>query len=209
MDRLTVDDVLHAYTIGLFPMAETAGDSPTFWVEPTDRGIIPLSDFHLPKRLKKTLKQTPFTIRCDTAFTEVMQACAARSLGRDETWINNEILRVYRKLHEMGFAHSIECWEDGELVGGLYGIALKGAFFGESMFSKRRDASKIALCHLVARLKNQGYRLLDTQFQTEHLKQFGTIEIPQADYLLLLDDALKKEVAFAPEKDVAIETLWT
>jgi len=180
-------------------MAESRDDPELFWVDPEMRGIIPLDEFHVPRRLKKTVRRNIYDVRFDTAFDEVIRACAEAKAGRQETWINDEIIDLYTKLHHMGHTHSVECWRDGKLVGGLYGISLKGAFFGESMFSRQTDASKVALVHLVARLHLGGYKLLDTQFVTEHLTQFGAIEIPRPDYHTILDHALKERAVFYRE----------
>src|SRR5919205_302908 len=177
-------------------MAETADDPELFWVDPKRRGIIPLDAFHVPRRLRRVVRQNLFTIRCDTAFEDVMRGCAEASDKRPNTWINDEILDLYGGLFARGAAHSVECWHEGELVGGLYGVALGGAFFGESMFSRITDASKVALCHLVARLKAGGYTLLDTQFVTEHLEQFGAIEIPRAEYRRQLAAAIQQRAYF-------------
>jgi leucyl/phenylalanyl-tRNA--protein transferase len=191
--RLTPEILLRAYAEGLFPMAERRGDPTLYWVSPEKRGIIPLDSFHVPHRLARTVRAGTFTVTADHAFREVMQACAAPAPGREETWINSEILRLYTALHISGQAHSIECWQAGELVGGLYGVRLGAAFFGESMFSRARDASKVALVHLVGGLQRGGFVLLDTQFITAHLARFGAIEIPREQYLLKLADALNRE----------------
>lgn len=191
--KLTPEILLRAYAEGLFPMAERRGDSTLYWVSPEKRGIIPLDRFHVPHRLARTLRNGSFTVTADQAFAQVMQACAAPGPGRPESWINDEIVRLYTALHAGGHGHSIECWQDGELAGGLYGVRLGAAFFGESMFSRRRDASKVALVHLVAGLRRGGFVLLDTQFITAHLAQFGAIEIPRAQYLMKLADALNRE----------------
>ncbi len=171
-------------------MGEARDDPRVFLVEPDQRGVIPLNGFHIPARLRRTVRSAPFQIRVDTAFAAVLDACASASPGREDTWINGPIRRLYVELHARGFAHSLECWKDERLVGGLYGVTLGGAFFGESMFSRATDASKVALVHLVARLKRGGWTLLDAQFQTEHLIQFGTVETPQSAYLRLLKSAL-------------------
>ncbi len=194
---LSPELLLRAYASGIFPMAENHDDPAVYWVEPQHRGIIPLDQFHVPKSLKKIIRKSVFEVRCDTAFEQVLDFCAERSAGRDQTWINNQIHNAVVELHKMGFAHSVECWKNNRLVGGLYGIALGAAFFGESMFSKESNASKVALVHLVARLRLGGFQLLDTQFVSEHLTQFGTIEIPAEVYLQLLDDALKVQGIFA------------
>jgi len=192
-NRLTPEILLRAYAEGLFPMAERRTDPLLYWVSPEKRGIIPLDAFHVPRRLARTVRGGPFTVTADRAFADVMTACAAPAPGRPESWINAEILRLYTALHTGGHAHSIECWQGGELAGGLYGVRLGAAFFGESMFSRRRDASKVALVHLVAGLKRGGFTLLDTQFITAHLARFGAIEIPRERYLLKLQDALNRE----------------
>jgi leucyl/phenylalanyl-tRNA--protein transferase len=191
--KLTPEILLRAYAEGLFPMAERRGDSTLYWVSPEKRGIIPLDSFHVPHRLARTARSGSFTVTADLAFRQVMQACAAPGPGRPESWINDEILHLYTALHAGGHGHSIECWQDGELAGGLYGVRLGAAFFGESMFSRRRDASKVALVHLVEGLRRGGFVLLDTQFITAHLAQFGAIEIPRAQYLAKLADALNRE----------------
>ncbi|MEL0106020.1 MAG: leucyl/phenylalanyl-tRNA--protein transferase [Rhodospirillaceae bacterium] len=198
---LTPELVLRAYTAGIFPMSESRDDSNIFWVDPKLRGIIPLNAFHVSRRLQKTIRQNIFEVRCNTAFNDVILECAASSKGRNDTWINDEIIGAYSELHELGFVHSIECWQDDKLAGGLYGIALGGGFFGESMFSRVRDASKVALVNLVARLKLGGFVLLDTQFVTDHLKQFGAIEIPARDYMTLLAEALDMQATFYGEPD--------
>jgi leucyl/phenylalanyl-tRNA--protein transferase len=193
---LSPEIVLRAYAAGIFPMSESRDADELFWVDPEYRGIIPLGDFHVPRRLRKLVRAQPFEIRIDADFAGVMDGCAESGEGRRETWINNEIVRLYTGLHEMGHAHSVECWRDGQLVGGLYGVALKGAFFGESMFSRARDASKVALVHLVALLRHGGFRLLDTQFVTDHLRQFGAFEVPRVRYHAFLDAALRHDATF-------------
>jgi leucyl/phenylalanyl-tRNA--protein transferase len=187
---ITPDLLLRAYSIGLFPMADSADDPELFWVEPELRGIIPLDNFHVSKSLAKTIKRAPFDIRYDTAFEQVMEGCAAPAPDRPTTWINAKIRSLYATLHSMGHAHCVEAWEGDELVGGLYGVSLGSAFFGESMFSRRTDASKICLVHLVERLRKQGFVLLDTQFTTEHLKNFGAIDVPKARYEKMLARAI-------------------
>jgi leucyl/phenylalanyl-tRNA--protein transferase len=196
MFRLTPDILLEAYAAGIFPMAESADDPELFWVDPTRRGIIPLDAFHVPRRLGRVLRRGSFAVRCDTAFEAVIRACAEASDSRPTTWINDEIVRLYSALAARGAAHSVECWHDGELAGGLYGISLGAAFFGESMFSRVTDASKIALVHLVARLRLGGYRLLDTQFLTPHLAQFGGVEVTRARYHRMLAEALRYRAVF-------------
>lgn len=187
---ITPDLLLRAYSIGLFPMADSADDPELFWVEPELRGIIPLDDFHISKSLAKTVRRAPFDIRYDTAFEQVMDGCAAPAPDRPTTWINARIRSLYATLHSMGHAHCVEAWEGDELVGGLYGVSLGSAFFGESMFSRRTDASKICLVHLVERLRKQGFVLLDTQFTTEHLKNFGAIDVPKSRYEKMLARAI-------------------
>lgn len=199
MSGLTPQLLLGAYASGIFPMAESRHDPDLYWIDPDHRGILPLDGFHIPAKLRRTLRRAPFEVRCDRDFRAVVAACAARSGVRHETWINAEIERLYGALHDMGFAHSVECRFDGELVGGLYGVALGGAFFGESMFSRVTDASKVALCHLVARLRAGGFTLLDTQFVTDHLRRFGVVEIDRATYKQLLAAAVAREARFQPE----------
>lgn len=183
---ITPEILLRAYSIGLFPMAESADDPEIFWVEPEMRGILPLDAFHLSKSLAKAVRKTPLDIRFDTAFERVIALCAEPAGDRPSTWINSTIRKLYNELHRMGHAHSVEAFEGEELVGGLYGVSLGSAFFGESMFSRRTNASKICLVHLVERLRKNGFTLLDTQFTTEHLKTFGAIDVPKDDYLKLL-----------------------
>ncbi|MDB5734527.1 MAG: leucyl/phenylalanyl-tRNA--protein transferase [Alphaproteobacteria bacterium] len=194
--HLTPEILLRAYAEGLFPMAERRGDPALYWVSPEKRGIIPLQEFHVPRRLARTVRSGRFTVTSDQAFADVMRACAAPAAGREETWINDEILRLYIALHVGGHAHSVECWRDGALVGGLYGVRLGGAFFGESMFSRERDASKVALVWLVEALRQGGFTLLDTQFLTAHLAGFGALEIPRLQYLALLNQALGREAVW-------------
>lgn len=177
------DELLQCYARGVFPMGEARDDPRVFLVEPDLRGVIPLDGFHVPARLRRTVRSDAFEVRTGTAFADVLDACAASAPGREDSWINAPIRGLYLALNARGHAHSIECWRDGRLVGGLYGVTLGGAFFGESMFSRERDASKVGLVHLVARLKRGGWRLLDAQFLTGHLTQFGAIETPQAAYL--------------------------
>jgi leucyl/phenylalanyl-tRNA--protein transferase len=177
-------------------MGDARNDPNLFLVDPDLRGIIPLDGFHVPKRLMRKVKQEPFRVTVDQAFTRVMEMCAESAAGRESTWINSPILNLYSALHREGHAHSIECWDGDQLVGGLYGVALGGAFFGESMFSRATDASKIALVHLVAHLLEDGFVLLDAQFHNPHLEQFGLIEIPRADFKQLLKEALKIDARF-------------
>jgi leucyl/phenylalanyl-tRNA--protein transferase len=196
MTALTPDLLLRAYAAGIFPMAEDADDPEVFWVDPDERGVLPLDAFHLSHRLRRTVRQDLFEIRCDDAFEAVMRGCAEPRPERPRTWINDEIVRLYTALFRLGFAHCVESWHGGELVGGLYGVALGGAFFGESMFSRVSDASKVALAHLVARLRLGRFRLLDTQFVTHHLRQFGAEEIPRALYRRQLAAALAADAHF-------------
>jgi leucyl/phenylalanyl-tRNA--protein transferase len=196
MAQFDARDLLSCYARGVFPMADARGDERVFLVDPERRGVIPLNGFHVSRRLARTVRTEPFEIRTDTAFRAVVEACAEAKPGRAETWINHPIEELYVQLHERGFAHTVECWQEGELVGGLYGVSLHGAFFGESMFSRRTDASKVALVHLVARLIAGGYRLLDAQFMTEHLTQFGAVEISRLDYHRRLALAMSAEGDF-------------
>lgn len=188
--------LLAAYRHGIFPMAEERDDENIFWLEPQRRGIIPLTDFHISRRLARRLRSTPFVMTADKAFDQVISACAASTDGRAKTWINGVIERSYCNLHRIGHAHSIEVWDDSELVGGLYGVSIGAAFFGESMFTRRTDASKMALVHLVARLRAGGFRLLDSQFVTNHLAQFGTVEVTRTRYRQLLDGAIDESADF-------------
>ncbi|MGC4406872.1 leucyl/phenylalanyl-tRNA--protein transferase [Rhizobium rosettiformans] len=190
---ITPELLLRAYSIGMFPMSESADDPELFWVEPDIRGIIPLDDFHVSKNLQKAIRKAPFDIRFDTAFDQVVAKCAEAADDRPSTWINQTIRDLYSALHRLGHAHSVEAWEGDELVGGLYGVTLGSAYFGESMFSRRTNASKICLVHLVERLRERGFTLLDTQFTTEHLKTFGAVDIPKAEYGVLLDRAMESE----------------
>jgi leucyl/phenylalanyl-tRNA--protein transferase len=194
-NQITPELLLNAYANGLFPMADSRNDDQLFWVDPIERGILPLNGFHVPRSLAKQAKRDPFIVTTDQAFRQTVQACADSYKGRESTWISGQIEELYCTLHQMGFAHSVECWLDGVLVGGLYGVSLAGAFFGESMFHLQSGASKVALVHLVARLKAGGYSLLDTQFGTEHLEQFGVIEIPRQEYQARLEKALQNESA--------------
>jgi leucyl/phenylalanyl-tRNA--protein transferase len=196
LPRLTPEILLAAYAAGVFPMAESADDPELFWVDPRRRGILPLDAFHVPRRLRRVVRQTVFDIRCDSAFEDVMLGCAEASEKRPNTWINARIVQLYAALFARGAAHSVECWQQGMLVGGLYGVSLGAAFFGESMFSRENDASKVALVHLVARLRIGGFRLLDTQFLTPHLARFGGIEITRTRYHRLLADALSYRAVF-------------
>lgn len=209
--KLTPELLLRAYAIGIFPMAESRRSAEVRWIEPQYRGLLPLDGFHVPRRLKRTLRQGLYEIRCDTAFPQVVALCAAPRPGRRDTWINPLIEHLYRGLFDMGFAHSVEAWHEGRLAGGLYGVSLGGAFFGESMFSLERDASKVALAHLVLRLKQGGFALLDTQFETPHLAQFGVTEVHRDDYRKLLAEAIATPARFpaGPLQEGELEAFLT
>jgi leucyl/phenylalanyl-tRNA---protein transferase len=199
--NLTPSMLLRAYAMGIFPMAESAEAIELHWYDPPIRALIPLDEqFHIPQRLARSLRKSPFRITLNQAFLEVMKGCAEPYKGRETTWINEEIIRLYVALNRRGNAHSIEIWNGDELVGGLYGVALGSAFFGESMFSRQTDASKAALVYLVSLLRHGGYTLLDTQFQTPHLERFGTFEIARSAYHLLLKAALEKKPLPLPQK---------
>ncbi|MFK8032826.1 MAG: leucyl/phenylalanyl-tRNA--protein transferase [Hyphomicrobiales bacterium] len=194
--KITPQVLLKAYACGLFPMAESADDPTLYWIEPDHRGVIPLNNFHTPKSLTKTIRKQVFEIRINTDFDGVISGCAELTSERRETWINQPIRELYGALFKSGFCHTVECWKDGALMGGLYGVHIGGAFFGESMFSRIPDASKVALAHLVVRLNAGGFKLLDTQFVTDHLRKFGAQEVPRADYQELLENALQTEGNF-------------
>jgi leucyl/phenylalanyl-tRNA---protein transferase len=196
MIHLTPALLVRAYARGIFPMAESADSDELMWFDPPERGILPLESLHIPRRLRRTVRQAPFTVRINSDFRGVMLACGAESPDRPNTWINGTIIDAYCSLHQAGAAHSVECWQDGELTGGLYGVSLGGAFFGESMFSRVTDASKVALVHLLARLVQGGYALLDTQFVTEHLSQFGARDISRDEYQSRLHQALALKADF-------------
>jgi leucyl/phenylalanyl-tRNA--protein transferase len=204
--ELTTDLLLRAYSAGLFPMAASRLGHKLHWLDPERRGIMPLDRFHLPKRLARTVLSDPFEISVDRDFAATIAACATPMEGRDDTWINPQIERLFTELHHLGHAHSVECRLNGTLAGGLYGVSLGGAFFGESMFSFVTDASKVALVHLVARLRLGRFRLLDTQFVTEHLKQFGAREIPRGLYKAQLADALRAPARWVADPDPAALT---
>lgn len=191
-----LDDLLKAYMLGYFPMADSRDDPRLYWVAPERRGVLPLDAVRAPRKLRRKILADEFDIRVDSDFAGVIEGCAEPRPGREETWINDQIRALYLGLHERGYAHSVEAWRGEVLAGGLYGVALGGAFFGESMFSRESDASKIALIHLAARLKRGGFTLLDTQFHTEHLAQFGVEEIPKADYLQRLELAIEVDADF-------------
>jgi leucyl/phenylalanyl-tRNA--protein transferase len=194
--EITPQVLLKAYTCGIFPMAESADDPALYWIEPQHRGILPLDAVHVPRRLARTLRTSTYAVRIDTDIDGIIQGCAASRPGRRSTWINERIRQLYRDLFDLGHCHTVEVWDEERLVGGLYGVALNGAFFGESMFSYVRDASKIALMHLAARLAYGGFRLLDTQFVTDHLRQFGTVELNREEFHRMLETALDVEADF-------------
>ena len=196
MIEITPQVLLKAYSCGIFPMAESADDPALYWIEPQHRGILPLDNMHVPRRLAKTVRAGTLRVTVDTDYEGVIEGCAAERAGRRSTWINARIRGLYRDLFRLGHCHTVEVWEDERLVGGLYGVALGGVFFGESMFSYARDASKIALVHLAGRLIAGGFSLLDTQFVTDHLRQFGTIEIDRDVFHHQLDEALKQSADF-------------
>jgi leucyl/phenylalanyl-tRNA--protein transferase len=196
-------DLLDCYRRGVFPMADAADDPRLFLVDPDLRGVLPLERFHLSRSLRKKIRQELFEIRINTAFSRVMALCAEAAPDRPNTWINAPILNLYSALHRMGHAHSVEAWREGQLVGGLYGVSLQGAFFGESMFSRETDASKVALAYLIALLKKHGFVLLDTQFVTSHLLTFGVEEVPREEFLVLLANAMKVEAQFGVDAGAA------
>ncbi len=196
MSTITPQILLKAYAAGIFPMAESAEDNALYWVEPEERGIFPLDGLHISHSLRKRVRQRRFDVRIDTAFPEVISACAERKPDRRTTWINQRIKSLYGQLFKMGCCHSIESWQDEELVGGLYGVRIGAAFFGESMFSRATDASKVALVHLVARLKDGGFQLLDAQFTTPHLESLGARTVGRADYHALLERAIDQDADF-------------
>ena len=196
MTSITPQVLLQAYAAGIFPMAETAQDSALYWVDPEERGIIPLDGLHISRSLRKQVRRKLFRVTVDTAFDRVIEACGARARNRQVTWINERIRILYGQLHKMGCCHSVECWHGDELVGGLYGVRIGAAFFGESMFSRAADASKIALVHLVARLNAGGFRLLDAQFMNPHLETLGAVQISRAHYQKLLEPAIEASADF-------------
>jgi leucyl/phenylalanyl-tRNA--protein transferase len=197
MTDITAELVLKAYAYGVFPMAKSRQDTDLFWVQPKLRGVIPLDKFHVTRSLRKRMRHGDFTVTIDKDFAGVMAGCAESTPTRADTWINDRIIGLFTELFDAGLAHSVEVWKDGALAGGLYGLAMGAAFFGESMFSRATDASKVALCHLTAILKAGGFMLLDTQFITDHLKQFGAVEISQKEYLAELSAALTHQGTFA------------
>jgi leucyl/phenylalanyl-tRNA--protein transferase len=195
MQLLTPELVLSAYSIGLFPMANDRDDPTIHWIDPLHRGVLPLDCFHVPRRLKKTIRQRRFRVTVDLAFPAVIDACAEATADRPRTWLNDDLIRLYVELFERGHGHSVEAWVGDGLVGGVYGLSIGGAFFGESMFSRVTDASKVALVELAARLRHGGFALLDTQFVNDHLKQFGIQEITRSAYKSRLRDALARPCA--------------
>lgn len=209
MIEITPQVLLKAYSCGIFPMAESADDPALYWIEPQHRGLLPLDSVHVPARLARTIRSTSMDVRIDTDFPNVIEGCASSRPGRNSTWINSRIRSLYQDLFDMGHCHTVEVWSAGRLVGGLYGVALGGAFFGESMFSYERDASKIALMHLTARLIFGGFRLLDTQFVTDHLRQFGTVEVGREEFHRQLDASLQVRGDFLalPKSPSALDVL--
>lgn len=200
-NAIPIDELLKAYALGYFPMARAREDATVVWVLPEERGLINLDDARAPRRLLRFVKADPFEIRINTAFAEVIAACADETTSRPDTWINDAIVEAYCELHYCGLVHSVECWRDGALVGGLYGLALGAAFCGESMFSRERDASKVAMVHLIARLKLGGFQFIDAQFYNEHLEQFGLIGVPNEDYQVQLKSALSAKADFFAAPD--------
>lgn len=196
MTAITPQVLLRAYTAGIFPMAESAEDNALYWIEPEERGVIPLDGLRISKSLRKTVRRKPFDIRIDHDFPAVIGACAAKTPERKSTWINARIRALYTQLARMGCCHSVECWVGRDLVGGLYGVRIGAAFFGESMFSRCPDASKVALVHLVARLRTGGFRLLDAQFVNPHLERMGAVAVAKDRYRRLLDEALVEQADF-------------
>lgn len=192
--QLSADLLVYTYSQGIFPMVHDDGE--IYWYDPDPRAIIPLDSFHIPRSLQRTIRQGKYQVKFDTAFRQVMEQCAAPGPGREETWIDDRLVDAYENLHNLGIAHCVESWRDGKLVGGLYGVAIGGLFAGESMFALARDASKVALVHLVRRLNQQGFVLLDTQFMTDHLRRFGTVEISSEEYKSRLAVALTVGASF-------------
>jgi leucyl/phenylalanyl-tRNA--protein transferase len=199
--EITPEVLLKAYACGIFPMAESAEDPALYWIEPERRGILPIDRMHVPSRLARTVRSDRFTVVCDRDFDAVIDGCAEPKAGRTRTWINTRIRTLYGMLFARGHCHTVEVYDEAELVGGLYGVSLGAAFFGESMFHRVRDASKVALVHLVARLRCGGYRLLDTQFVTDHLKTFGAVEVSRRQYHKVLDAAVAAEVDLSAWSD--------
>ena len=208
MSSITPQILLRAYAAGIFPMAESAEDNALYWVEPEERGIIPLDGLKISQSLRKAVRRKQFEIRIDHDFPMVIRECAARAPGRKSTWINSRIVALYSQLHRMGCCHSVECWQDGKLVGGLYGVRIGAVFFGESMFSRVTDASKVALVHLTARLNHGGFQLLDAQFVNPHLERLGAMQVPKARYHEMMEPLLALEADFfAFDKDDEPETV--
>ena len=208
MPEITPDLLLKAYSIGVFPMAEDHDDPEIFWVDPRMRGILPLDRFHVPRRLRRTVRSSIYKVTVNADFNAVIEGCAKTVNDRPQTWINTKIIDLYTSLHYMGYANSLECWRNGELAGGLYGVILGGVFFGESMFSRQRDASKVALVHLIYRMHAGNFAFVDTQFITKHLSQFGAIEIPRQEYIDMLKKGLKLPSNFkAPISKQIIESV--
>lgn len=204
MFEITPQVLLKAYSCGIFPMAESADDPALYWIEPQQRGVLPLDRLHVPRRLLRTVRTTHLAVKIDNDYEAVIEGCAKPRPGRMSTWINSRIRALYRDLFRLGACHTVEVWNGDEIVGGLYGVSLKSAFFGESMFSTETDASKIALIHLIARLIDGGFTLLDTQFVTDHLRQFGTVELDRPAFQRLLDRARQKDADFhAMPKDMS------
>ena len=211
MSTITPQILLRAYAAGIFPMAESAEDNALYWVEPEERGIIPLDGLRISHSLRKTVRKRLFEVRVDHDFTAVIAQCAAKAPGRSSTWINSRIRALYTQLHRLGCCHSVECWQDGRLVGGLYGVRIGAVFFGESMFSRVTDASKVALVHLVARLNYGGFKLLDAQFVNPHLERLGAIQMPKARYHQVMEPLLALEAdfhAFAQDDDPDAVLAW-
>lgn len=206
--QITPELLLKAYAFGVFPMAKSRHEKEVFWVQPKERGIIPLNKFHIPRSMRKMLRREEFEVRIDSAFGQVIRECAQPYPDREDTWINPQIIDLFEELHDAGLAHSVETWKDGELAGGLYGLSMGAVFFGESMFTKASNASKYALCHLVAIMTDGGYRLLDTQFITDHLARFGAVEMPHDEYMTELGQALSQMGRFeGPRPYSSIERL--
>jgi leucyl/phenylalanyl-tRNA---protein transferase len=203
MPDLTPDMLLKAYAVGVFPMAEDRNDPELFWVDPRMRGVILLDKFHVPRSVRKVIRRETFDVTFDRAFESVIEMCAESTEERPRTWINDKIIELYTTLHRMGHAHSVECWHEGRLVGGLYGVSLGGVYFGESMFSRVTDASKVALVYLAAALRLGGYRFIDTQFITKHLSRFGAVELPRNEYRKLLSHSLGMRTRFETALDSA------
>jgi leucyl/phenylalanyl-tRNA--protein transferase len=204
MSTITPQILLRAYAAGIFPMAESAEDNALYWVEPEERGIIPLDGLRVSQSLRKAVRRRLFDVRIDTDFPAVIAACAEQTDNRKSTWINRRIMSLYTQLHRLGCCHSVECWQDGKLAGGLYGVRIGAVFFGESMFSRRTDASKVALVHLVARLNAGGFKLLDAQFMNPHLERLGAVAIPKSQYHTLMEPLLDLDAdffAFAGDRD--------